>query len=206
MSKFLSIFLSLIATVAWAQNVDSLNVSELVDTIPVSVIQTPQELESQETVAPSSEMVFGYFSYDEALRSMPEYTNVRNNLDNLSKQFKEEADRSEAEFNKKYEAFLDEQRDLAPSISKKRQSELQDMMERNIAFKEEAQRLLQEARKEAYAPLKEKISVALQKIGKEKGLAFVLNTDSDAVPYIDTTLGVDINLLVKKELSGVRMR
>lgn len=206
MSKFLSIFLSLITTVAWAQNVDSLNVSEQVDTIPVSVIQTPQELESQETVAPSSEMVFGYFSYDEALRSMPEYTNVRNNLDNLSKQFKEEADRSEAEFNKKYEAFLDEQRDLAPSISKKRQSELQDMMERNIAFKEEAQRLLQEARKEAYAPLKEKISVALQKIGKEKGLAFVLNTDSDAVPYIDTTLGVDINLLVKKELSGVRMR
>lgn len=206
MLKFLSIFLSLITTVAWAQNVDSLNVSEQVDTIPVSVIQTPQELESQETVAPSSEMVFGYFSYDEALRSMPEYTNVRNNLDNLSKQFKEEADRSEAEFNKKYEAFLDEQRDLAPSISKKRQSELQDMMERNIAFKEEAQRLLQEARKEAYAPLKEKISVALQKIGKEKGLAFVLNTDSDAVPYIDTTLGVDINLLVKKELSGVRMR
>lgn len=206
MSKFLSLFLSLITTVAWAQNVDSLNVSEQGDTIPVSVIQTPQELESQETVAPSSEMVFGYFSYDEALRSMPEYTNVRNNLDNLSKQFKEEADRSEAEFNKKYEAFLDEQRDLAPSISKKRQSELQDMMERNIAFKEEAQRLLQEARKEAYAPLKEKISVALQKIGKEKGLAFVLNTDSDAVPYIDTTLGVDINLLVKKELSGVRMR
>ena len=206
MSKFLSLFLSLITTVAWAQNVDSLNVSEQVDTIPVSVIQTPQELESQETVAPSSEIVFGYFSYDEALRSMPEYTNVRNNLDNLSKQFKEEADRSEAEFNKKYEAFLDEQRDLAPSISKKRQSELQDMMERNIAFKEEAQRLLQEARKEAYAPLKEKISVALQKIGKEKGLAFVLNTDSDAVPYIDTTLGVDINLLVKKELSGVRMR
>ena len=206
MSKFLSLFLSLITTVAWAQNVDSLNVSEQVDTIPVSVIQTPQELEPQETVAPSSEIVFGYFSYDEALRSMPEYTNVRNNLDNLSKQFKEEADRSEAEFNKKYEAFLDEQRDLAPSISKKRQSELQDMMERNIAFKEEAQRLLQEARKEAYAPLKEKISVALQKIGKEKGLAFVLNTDSDAVPYIDTTLGVDINLLVKKELSGVRMR
>lgn len=206
MSKFLSIFLSLIATVAWAQNVDSLSVSEQVDTIPVSVIQTPQELEPQETVAPSSEIVFGYFSYDEALRSMPEYTNVRNNLDNLSKQFKEEAERSEAEFNKKYEAFLDEQRDLAPSISKKRQSELQDMMERNIAFKEEAQRLLQEARKEAYAPLKEKISVALQKIGKEKGLAFVLNTDSDAVPYIDTTLGVDINLLVKKELSGVRMR
>ena len=206
MLKFLSIFLSLITTVAWAQNVDSLNVSEQGDTIPVSEIQTPQELESQETVAPSSEMVFGYFSYDEALRSMPEYTNVRNNLDNLSKQFKEEADRSEAEFNKKYEAFLDEQRDLAPSISKKRQSELQDMMERNIAFKEEAQRLLQEARKEAYAPLKEKISVALQKIGKEKGLAFVLNTDSDAVPYIDTTLGVDINLLVKKELSGVRMR
>jgi hypothetical protein len=150
--KFLSIFLSLFATVAWAQNVDTLVVSEKTDTIPVSEIQMPQELETQETVVPSPEMVFGYFSYDEALRSMPEYKNVKNNLDNLSKQFKAEADRSEAEFNKKYEAFLDEQRDLAPSILKKRQAELQDMLERNIAFKDEAQRLLSEAEQEGYAP------------------------------------------------------
>ena len=204
--KFLSIFLSLFATVAWAQNVDTFVVSEKIDTIPVSEIQMPQELETQETVVPSPEMVFGYFSYDEALRSMPEYKNVKNNLDNLSKQFKAEADRSEAEFNKKYEAFLDEQRDLAPSILKKRQAELQDMLERNIAFKDEAQRLLSEAEQEGYAPLKAKITVVLNKIGMEQGLAFVLNTDSNAVPYINSAVGVDINLLVKKELLGGKVR
>ena len=183
MSKILSIFLSLISTVIWAQDVDTLG-----------------------TVAHPTSFVFGYFSYEEILHSMPEFANVERNLENLTKQFKAEADRSEAEFNKKYEAFLDEQRDLAPSISKKRQSELQDMMERNIAFKEESLRLLQQAKKEAYAPLKEKISAALKKVGKEKRLAFVLNTDSEAVPYIDTIIGKDINQLVKKELSGGRIK
>jgi outer membrane protein len=202
MAKVLSIFLSLFTTFAWAQNVDSLEVSMLEDSVEVE--ETRVQIEAQETETHSATLSFGYFSYSEVLHSMPEFENVKSNLENLTKQFQAEAERSEAEFNKKYETFLDEQKDLAPSISKKRQSELQDMMERNIAFKEEAQRLLLQAEKEAYAPLKEKISAALKKVGKEKELAFVLNTDNDAVPYIDTTIGIDINQLVKRELSGGR--
>lgn len=156
---------------------------------------------SSETAAPAG-LVFGYFSYDEVLRFMPEYKNVKDNLEKLSNQFKAEADRAEAEFNKKYEAFLDEQRDLAPSIMKKRQAELQDMLERNIAFKEESQRLISEAEIEGFAPLKTKISEVLNKVGKEQGLAFILNTDNNAVPYINASVGVDINMLIKRELVG----
>lgn len=203
MKKFLSFFLCFFFTVAWAQNVDSLDVSpqEEVDQVPESL-----ELESSgETIAPTS-LVFGYFSYDEVLRSMTEYKNVKDNLERLSNQFKAEADRSEAEFNKKYEAFLDEQRDLAPSIMKKRQAELQDMMERNIAFKEESQRLIHEAEIEGFVPLKEKISAVVNKVGREQGLAFILNTDNNAVPYINASVGVDMNMLIKRELLGGRRR
>lgn len=181
--KFLSLCLSLFATVVWAQEVEPLDVSES-----------------------AGVMAFGYFSYEEVFQSIPEYKTVKANLENLSNQFKAEADRSEAEFNKKYEAFLDEQRDLAPSILKKRQAELQDMMERNIAFKEESQRLLAEAENEGYAPLKAKIATVLNKIGKEQGLAFILNTDNNTVPYIDSTVGVDITMLIKRELLGGRNR
>lgn len=204
--KFLSIFLSLFASVAWAQEVDTLHVAVQDSVAPTLEEVTPPSENVQNTVEVSSELVFGYFSYDEALRFMPEYSIVKTNLDNLSKQFKDEAARSEAEFNKKYEAFLDEQRDLAPSILKKRQAELQDMMERNIAFKEEAQRLMAEAENEGFAPLRSKLSMVLNKVGKEQGLAFILNTDQNAVPYINESVGVDINMLIKKELQGGRRR
>ena len=199
MKKFLSFFLCFFVTIAWAQNVDSLEVSpqEEAEQVPENV----ELVASSEPTAPAG-LLFGYFNYDEVLRFMPEYKNVKDNLEKLSNQFKAEADRAEAEFNKKYEAFLDEQRDLAPSIMKKRQAELQDMLERNIAFKEESQRLISEAEMEGFAPLKAKISEVLNKVGKEQGLAFILNTDNNAVPYINASVGVDISMLIKRELLG----
>jgi outer membrane protein len=123
---------------------------------------------------------------------MPDYAIAKANLEQLTRQYEEETKRSEDEFNKKYEDFLDGQRDFAPSILKKRQSELQDMMERNVAFKKEAQRLLQQAEEDAYIPIKEKINAAVRKLGKERGYIFVLNTDNDNIPYVDVDLGVDI--------------
>ena len=41
-------------------------------------------------------------------------------------------------FNSKYEEFLDGQRSYAKSILEKRQAELRELMEKNIAFKAEA--------------------------------------------------------------------
>lgn len=73
-------------------------------------------------------------------------------------------------------------------------------MEKNIAFKEESIRLLKQAENDAYAPLKTKLNQVLQRIGKEKGYIFILNTDAQSVPYIDTYFGEDINTLVQTAL------
>ncbi len=48
--------------------------------------------------------------------------------------------RATDEFNLKYEAFLDGLKDFAPAIRMKRQAELQELMEKNMAFKQEAAR------------------------------------------------------------------
>lgn len=143
---------------------------------------------------------FGYFSYQEALKAMPDYAIAQQNLSDLRSKYDAETKRSEDEFNKKYEEFLEGQRDFAPSIRDKRQAELTELMEKNIAFKEEAKRLLKQAEHDAYAPLRQKLSAALQKIGRSRGYAFILNTDNDTAPYIDTTMGEDINMIVKDSL------
>ena len=127
----------------------------------------------------SAQIRFGHLSYSAAFRA-------------LKTQYDNETKRAEQEFNTKYEAFLDAQRDLAPAIRSKRQAELQELMEKNIAFRAEANRLLDAARTDAEAPLRQKLSQVLAAIGQEKGYAFIINTDGDACPYIDPALGEDI--------------
>lgn len=141
-----------------------------------------------------------YFSYDTAMKSMPEYALAQSNISSLRSKYAAEMKRAEDEFNNKYEEFLDGQHDFAPLILQKRQAELQELMQKNIAFKAEAERLLAQAEKDAMAPVADKLNAALQKIGKERGYAVVLNTDSNACPYIDTTIADDITTIVKDAL------
>ena len=78
----------------------------------------------------SAQIRFGYFSYDTVLKSMPDYLMAQRNIDDLRQKYDNEMKRSEQEFNAKYEEFLDAQRDLVPSILRKRQTEIQEMMEK----------------------------------------------------------------------------
>lgn len=151
-------------------------------------------------MAASAQNRIAYFSYDEAMKSMPEYVLAQNNIGSLRTKYDAEMKRAEDEFNNKYEEFLDGQHDFAPLILQKRQAELQELMQKNIAFKAEAERLLAQAEKDAMAPVTEKMKTVLQRIGKERGYAVILNTDSNACPYIDTTIADNITTIVKDAL------
>ena len=139
-----------------------------------------------------AQVKFGYFSYEEAFQSMPEYALALANLKDLKAKYDAEMKRVEEEFNRKYEEFLDGQGDFAPTILQKRQTELQELLKKNVAFKAESAKLLQQAEKEAYAPLREKLATAVQSIGASRGYAFILNTDGDALQYVDESMGVDL--------------
>lgn len=145
---------------------------------------------------------FGYLSYSEALKSMPDYAVVQQNLESLRKQYVDETKRSEEEFNQKYELFLEAQGELAGPILKKRQSELQELLTKSIEFKAEARRLLRQARTDMYAPLRKKLEALLASIGQKHGYAFILNTDGDALPYVDPANGEDITDIVKGAISA----
>ena len=160
---------------------------------------TNVEAPAQVVAAPS--LTYGYFSYNDVLQAIPDYMAAQRNIAALKTQYESEMKRSEDEFNKKYVEFLDGQRDFAPSILKKRQAELQDMMAKNVAFKEESVRLLAKAEKDLMEPVTNKLKAAIQHVGKELKLAFVLNTDNNALPYVDETLGRNITEEIKKAIN-----
>ena len=108
--------------------------------------------------------------------------------------------RVEDDFNQKYESFLEGQKDFPRTILLKRQNELQELMQRNIEFKAKARQELKDAETEAMKPLKTKLNEALANVARKQGLALVINTDANACPFIDPTMGVDLQEEVAKLL------
>ena len=151
---------------------------------------TPAAKVQQQQIAVSAPLHFGYFSFDKVFHTMPGYAIAKHNMDELRDKYDAETKRVETEFNAKYEEFLDGQRTYAKTILEKRQAELRELMEKNIAFKAEATRLLQQAENDAYA----------KKIGKQKGFAFIINTDNNAAPYLNEEMGEDITALLEETL------
>lgn len=145
----------------------------------------------------------GYLSYSEAMKSMSDYAVMQKNLASLKSQYEAETKRAQQEFNQKYEEFLEGQKDFAPAILDKRQSELQELLNKNIAFKDEANRLLKQAEADMTAPLKKKLNSILSKIAHDRGYILILNTDGDTLPFIDSEYGEDINTFVKNVLKGM---
>lgn len=143
---------------------------------------------------------FGFLSYDTIIQSMDDYAFVESGMQALQEQYAAEQKRVEDEFNKKYEEFLDGQRDFPQTILQKRQMELQELMEKNIAFKKESQRLLAEAREKAMQPLKTRLADALARVGSSRGLAFIINTDQNALPWMNITMGEDVTEAVLEAL------
>ena len=142
----------------------------------------------------------GYFSHDAVLRAMPGYAEAQSAIDKLRSQYDAETQRVEDEFNRKYEEFLEGQHEFPKTILQKRQTELQELMTRNVAFKEESRKQLADAEREALAPLKIRLAETVAKIASDRGLALVVNTASDACPYINPELGEDLNQLVTNAL------
>ena len=143
---------------------------------------------------------FGYLSYQEVLEAMADYAIVQKDMANLRAQYDAEMKRVEDEFNRKYEDFLDGQREFPKTILRKRQTELQELMTKNIAFKQESLQQLDDTEQEKMAPLRERLTQAIATIAAEQGLAFVINTDADACPYINPSMGIDISQQVKDAL------
>ena len=74
--------------------------------------QTDTTVVANSTVVTQTAARYGYLSYQEALESMPQYAMVQKQMENLRSQYQAETLRVEEEFNRKYEEFLEGQREF----------------------------------------------------------------------------------------------
>jgi outer membrane protein len=74
-------------------------------------------------------------------------------------------------------------------------------MEKNIKFKEQSRQELEDAERQAMAPLRIRLIELLSTIGRERGYAFVYDTDTKALPFINPAQGEDISQMVNARLN-----
>ena len=157
-----------------------LKVSFLVITFFSLVFLCPQKVYSQQ-------YQFGFLSYSKVLQTMPEYSAAQATMQSLKK---------------KYEDYLQGQKNFPEQIMLKRQKELQVAMEQGISFRADAKRLLDNAERELIQPLETKLDSILFLIGKENGLLFIGNSDNHNFPFIHNESGLDITEVVLARLNG----
>lgn len=151
------------------------------------------------TVAAQSK--FGYVSYGEILKALPEYSLVSTHLDELQAKYEAEVERADREFNQKYAEFIEEQSKFPDNIRMKRHKELMELMEKSMAFKDEINNAMREARREMLKPLRDKIDEALQQLCEDEGYDYILDTDESAYVAINPKRGKDVTDKLKSALN-----
>ena len=162
--------------------------------------QEGQDVAPANTEVPTAHPHFGYISYKQVFEQMLEYAEAQKAFADLKAKYDAEAKRSEDEFQRKFAEFLQGQKDFPASIMQKRQMELQDLMDRSVNFRQESQRLLRKAEAELQAPVAAKLNEVIKAVATERDLLFVLNTDDNAVPFINTMVGVNLTEPVLQKL------
>ena len=131
---------------------------------------------------------FAHMNSQEVIITMPEYTKAQADLDAMSKEYQTEMQRTQEEFNKKYQEFLAQADSLPKNIAERRQKELQDMAQRQEQFQQEAYQSMQKAQQEA-----------IQAVGKAEGVVYIFDLARTPIPYVGTQ-SIDVTAKVKTQL------
>lgn len=142
---------------------------------------------------------FGYMDYDALLKATPAYAEMQQQLDSLKAQYQAEMDHSEAEFNRKYNEFLEGQKTFAQNILLKRQKELQGLYENGLAFRAECEAQLKKAEEALLVPVKNQLNQAIRLVGQEMNLEYIISTSQNALLFAGPN-AFDVTLPVKEKL------
>lgn len=143
---------------------------------------------------------YGYLSCDSLLRTLPDYALAQSNLAQLRHKYEAETQYNERTFKRQFAEFLEGQKDFPQNILLKRQRDLQEQMERALAFRQSADSLLRQAEADLLAPVRRRLAAAIRAVGRERGYECIVNTDLPALPFLNPALAEDAAPYVSAKL------
>lgn len=148
----------------------------------------------------SAQGKFGFYSHQEVLNAIPGYHESVEEYELLKQRCNAEIERNEQELTRKYVAFLDGQQDFPEPILRKRQKELQQMVDNSVLFRDRIKKWLFQAKDSLFAPHNGMVDAALAKVCVRMELAYAIDCDETKYRYINPAFGEDITVAVIEEV------
>ena len=153
-------------------------------------------------IAPMSvfEQKFGHIKTQEILVAMPDYIKAQTDINTMKKQYEDEMQRAQEEFNKKFTAYQEEQANLPKNIQERRQKELQELSQKGMQMQQDAQLELERSWMSMLEPIAKKIDDAIKAVGQDGGYVYIFDLNTTQIPFVNETLSTDVTGAVKAKL------
>lgn len=140
---------------------------------------------------------FGVVNTQTVMEAMPDVKTVNEQIEAASKKYEDEFQKLNEQMNKEYADFQALDATTPESIKQRRQQEIQDLYQKMEQFRATASQDLQRQQQQLMAPIIDKITTAINAVGKENGLTFIFEYGQ---PIYTGDEVVDVTPLVKKNL------
>lgn len=142
---------------------------------------------------------FGHINTQDLISTMPDRDSAQKKLEVFARELDANMETMNVELNRKYEAYLKEEKGLAELVRQTRQGEIQDLQQRIQAYQESAQQEIQKKQSELMQPIIAKAKKAIDEVGKESGFTMIFETSAiqymaadvqDVLPLVKAKLGI----------------
>lgn len=141
---------------------------------------------------------FGRINSQEVMFAMPETTEMQTKLQTVAKDWEENLETINVEFNNKLQEFQKNLNTLSDAARQIKEKELNDLRQRGTEMQQMAQQDLAKQEQELMTPIIEKAQNAIKTVSKANGFTAIF--ESGSLVYFDEATLIDITPLVKKEL------
>lgn len=140
-----------------------------------------------------------HINTQELIETMPAYKSAMSQLEKLESTYRADIDDLYKEAQSKNQRYQQEAVNQTEEENAKRAQELQQDQQKIVQFQQNAQKELQKKESELLRPVYEKARTSIQKVAREKGYDYVLDSTTGAGGVILAD-GYDLMADVKKDL------
>ncbi|MBR5935145.1 MAG: OmpH family outer membrane protein [Bacteroidaceae bacterium] len=143
---------------------------------------------------------FGHVNTDDIIPMMSEYKAAQAELETLQKQYGEEWEYMQNEYQKKITDYESQRESLPENIRTRREQEIMDSQDKMRQYAQDVQTNLDQKSNELMSSINNKVLKAIQAVGEEGAYVCIFNMAGGVVPFVSSTLTTDVTEAVKAKL------
>ena len=142
----------------------------------------------------------GKINIQEIVLAMPEFKDMQNKLEAVTKDWGEQLETIQVEFNNQYTNFQKDRANLSAAAVQEKESELQALQTRYVELQQVAQQDVERQQAELFRPIHQKAMDAVNKIAAAGGYTGIFDMSVASMAYLNESTVTDISAAVRKEL------